>query len=104
MPVSRAQATVYAVAFLGLWVGFTFVVLSPGLDGALGGLTEAVATPVVATCLAVIFAVAVIGVQRGEVAAERDGVLLRIMAEYVFMSFGGRLREAIASLSGRSPK
>ena len=103
MPVSRPQATVYAVAFLGLWVGFTLVVLSPGLDGPLRGLSEAVATPVVAICFAAIFAVAVIRVQRGEVAAERDGVLLPIMAEYIFMSLGGRLPVAIACLSGRSP-
>jgi hypothetical protein len=100
MPVSRAQATVYAVALLGLWVGFAFVVLSPGLDGTLRVLAEAVAAPVVFICFSAIFAIAVLRVQRGEVAGERDGVVLPVMAEYILMSFGGRLPIALASLRG----
>ena len=97
-PVSRAQATVFAVAFLGLWVGFTSRCCRRALmvpwrlhpsprntcDGQL--LRRHLRRR---------------GHSRssGEVAAERDGVLLPILAEYIFMSFGGRVPAAIASLA-----
>lgn len=91
--VSRAQATVYLVALVGLVVGVALVVMSPALGGAYETLAGAAGTLLAAFSFAAIFAIAVGRVQRGEVAAEQEGTLGPVMGEFTLMSFGGRLRQ-----------
>jgi hypothetical protein len=101
--VSRAQAAVYLVAWLGWVGGFLFVVMS---DGATDGPLEtfvgfALAPALFVSCLGM-WVVAVMRVQRGEVAAEQQGVIGPIAAEFLLMSFGARLPLAFTSLRHRS--
>jgi hypothetical protein len=99
--VSRAQAIVYLVALPGWWISFVLVPLLADVgdspDPLVGFLVLATAI-----CTSAIFALAVMRVQRGEVAAEREGVLGFILAEFILMSFGARVPLAIARLRYRS--
>jgi len=79
------------------------MVMSADLAGPLRTLGEAVLTPAMFICFAAILAVAVIRVQRGDIAAERGGLLLPIAAEFILMSLGARVPVAIAGLRRREP-
>lgn len=99
--MSRTQATVYLAALVALVVGVVLVMMSSALRGAYETLAGSAGTLLAAFSFSAIFAIAVRRVQRGEVAAERDGTLGPVMGEFALMSFGGRLPLALASLSGR---
>lgn len=100
--MSRAQAIVYLIAMPGYYVSFALMALLADVgDGP--RLFVGILQLALAACCSAVFAVAVMRVQRGEVAAEREGVLGPIMAEFILMSVGARLPLAIASFKGRSP-
>jgi hypothetical protein len=103
MTVSRAQATVYLVALPGWLVSFVLVALLGEVDGPPDPFIGALG-PATFICVSVIGAVAVMRVQRREVAAEREGVLGPILAEFILMSIGARVPLAVASLRARSLK
>lgn len=100
--VSRAQATVYLVALLGWTVSFAIIFMAPTFGGPFQAFAEAVLPPAMFIFFSAIFAVAVIRVQRGKVAAERDGTLTPIMTEFIVMALGARLPIAVTSFSGRA--
>ena len=84
----------YLVAFAGWLVGWVAVLTSSGPTGL--GLGVAVLS--VFCCNAVIFALALLRVQRGDAWGEAPGTLGPVVAEFLLMQLGLRLPAAVASL------